>query len=128
MVGGNLCVLASLCGTPQQLDASGCILVLEEVGEVAYKVDRLITQLRAAGALDGVAGVALGEFTGTRIAPDSDWSIEDVVAECLAGLEIPIVTGMPVGHGTRNLPFAVGEPGRLSAQGLLLSEGQCRSS
>jgi len=121
VVGGNLCVLASLCGTPHQLDASGCILLLEEVGEVAYKVDRLVTQLRAAGAFKGVLGVALGEFTGTRIPDDSGWSIDDVVVECLEGLDIPIVTGLPVGHGARNLPFVIGEPGQLSAHGLLLS-------
>ena len=124
VVGGNLCVLASLCGTPQQLDASGCILLVEEIGEVAYKVDRLLTQLRASGGLDGVLGVALGTFTGTRIDADASWTIEDVVAECLAGLDVPIVTGMPVGHGAQNHPFVIGEPGRLTGDGLLLSEGR----
>jgi muramoyltetrapeptide carboxypeptidase len=123
VVGGNLCVLASLCGTAHQLDASGCILVLEEVGEAAYKVDRMLTQLRSSGGLAGVRGVVLGDFTGTRIPDEADWAVEDVVAECLDGLDLPIVTGMPVGHGTRNHPFMVGEPGRLSGQGLWLSEG-----
>jgi len=124
VVGGNLCVLASLCGTPHQLDASGCILVLEEVGEVAYKVDRLLTQLRAAGGLAGVRGVVLGDFTGTHIPEDAGWTIEDVVAECLHGLDIPVITGMPVGHGAQNHPFVVGEPGRLNGQGLVLSEAR----
>jgi muramoyltetrapeptide carboxypeptidase len=125
VVGGNLCVLASLCGTALQLEARGCILLLEEIGEPAYKVDRTLTQLRLSGMLDGVVGIALGEFSGARIPEGADWAIEDVVAECVHGLGIPVVTGMPVGHGATNHPFQVGEVGVLDASGLLLAEGRC---
>ncbi|MEC8423479.1 MAG: LD-carboxypeptidase, partial [Myxococcota bacterium] len=66
LVGGNLCVLASLAGTPFAISARGCILLLEEIGERPYKVDRLVTQLHRSGALDGVRGVALGQFIAPR--------------------------------------------------------------
>jgi muramoyltetrapeptide carboxypeptidase len=108
LVGGNLCVLASVCGTPFQLNARGCILLLEEVGEAPYKVDRLLTQLRLAGGLDGVQAVILGDFTGGDPPLYAKWTIPDVVAECLEGLHIPILTGAPVGHGSANHPFVVG--------------------
>ena len=60
LVGGNLAVLAALAGTPDQVRAGGCILLLEEVAEVPYRIDRMLTQLRASGCLDGVRGVAFG--------------------------------------------------------------------
>jgi muramoyltetrapeptide carboxypeptidase len=63
LYGGNLALLAALCGTPLSPSARGCILFLEDVGEPAYRVDRMLTQLRQAGALDGVVGLALGRFT-----------------------------------------------------------------
>ena len=57
VVGGNLCMLSAICGTRWQLDATGSILLLEEINEQPYKVDRMIQQLRMSGVLDGVVGV-----------------------------------------------------------------------
>lgn len=122
LVGGNLCVLASLCGTPLQLDARGCVVLIEEVGEVAYKLDRLLTQLRLSGALDGVVGVAVGDLLGARIPESAAWTALDVVGECLHGLGIPVVAGFPVGHGARNHPFRVGAPAILRPDGMVLLE------
>ena len=58
LVGGNLALLAALCGTPWQLDARGCVLAIEEIGEAAYRVDRLLQQLQSAGVFEGVVGIA----------------------------------------------------------------------
>ncbi|MCB9777931.1 MAG: LD-carboxypeptidase [Alphaproteobacteria bacterium] len=118
VVGGNLCVLASLAGTPWALCARDAILLLEDVGEPAYKLDRLITQLRLSGALDGVRGVALGTFTDCRTPPDADWTIEALLVELLAPLGVPVVGRLPVGHGSRNHAFVHGGHGVLTVEGL----------
>jgi muramoyltetrapeptide carboxypeptidase len=118
VVGGNLCVLASLAGTPHALDARGCILVLEEVNEAPYKLDRLLTQLILSGGLDGVRGVALGSITGAWMPPGADWTAQDVVVELLRPLGLPVIGGLPVGHGPRNHPWPVGARGRLGPDGL----------
>lgn len=112
VVGGNLCVLASLCGTPWQLRAEGRIVLLEEVGEAPYKVDRLLTQLRLAGALDGAAGFALGAWVDCRPPEGAGWTLREVLEEQLGGLGVPVVAELPVGHGPANraVPFA---PARL---------------
>jgi muramoyltetrapeptide carboxypeptidase len=118
VVGGNLCVLASLAGTPHALDARGCIVVLEEVNEAPYKLDRLLTQLILSGAFDGARGIALGSITGAWMPQDADWTVQDVVLELLRPLGIPIVGGLPVGHGPRNHPWPVGVFARLGPGGL----------
>lgn len=114
LVGGNLCVLASLCGTPWQLDARGAVLLLEDVGEPPYKVDRMVWQLQAAGVFSGVVGVAVGELTGTEPRdPAADWGLDELLRELLAPLGVPVFTDLPVGHGVRNHAFEWGAPVRL---------------
>ncbi|CAN5840390.1 LD-carboxypeptidase [soil metagenome] len=99
LIGGNLTVLAALAGTPDALDAAGCVLLLEEVGEAPYRVDRLLTQLRHSGALDGVVGVVVGapvacDPPATR--PSSTFA--DVVTDRLGDLGVPVVTDLSIGH------------------------------
>ena len=118
IVGGNLCVLASLCGTPWQLDARGCILVLEDIGEWPYQLDRLVTQLRLSGMLDGVIGVALGDFSGGGPPKDADWTVREVLADLFSPLGVLVVDELPVGHGRANHPIPMGAHGRLSAESL----------
>jgi muramoyltetrapeptide carboxypeptidase len=113
LVGGNLCTFASLAGTPWALQAAGAILLLEEVGERPYKVDRLLTQLLRSGALDGVCAVVLGSLEGCEEPGQRDWSAELIVAEGLAELGVPVLAGLPVGHGTRNHAFPWGVEARL---------------
>jgi muramoyltetrapeptide carboxypeptidase len=75
IAGGNLTLLASLCGTPFQPDLRGKVLFIEEAGEEAYRVDRLLTQLHLAGSLAGVAAVLLGAILvppRRRFPPDRD--------------------------------------------------------
>jgi len=106
LAGGNLTVLASLVGTPQMPSLAGSIVVLEEVGEAAYRVDRMLHQLLFAGAFEGVIGVALGDFSGVseeesqRVA----WALDDFFGR----LGLPCAKGLPVGHGTRNAPLPMG--------------------
>lgn len=113
VVGGNLCLLAATCGTSHQLDAAGCILVLEEIGEPAYRVDRMVQQLVSAGVFRGVAGVAVGEFTSCRAPDGADYEIRDVLLDHLEPLGVPVVGELPIGHGSANRAFVWGRVGRL---------------
>lgn len=108
LVGGNLCVLASLCGTRHQLDADGAIVLLEEVGEAPYKVDRLLTQCIESGAFAGAAGFVLGDFLDARVPEGEGWSVADVVRDRLAPLGVPVLAGLAVGHGRTNLALPLG--------------------
>lgn len=123
VLGGNLAVLTSLCGTAEALDSRGAIVVLEDLGEAPYRIDRLLTQLMAAGSLDGALGIALGEFHGCEPplrpgAPPLTWQLTDVLNDLLEPLGIPVVTGLPIGHGARNFAFQFGARAQLDATGL----------
>ncbi|GDX82427.1 peptidase S66 [Deltaproteobacteria bacterium] len=113
LAGGNLCVLASMCGTPGQLDARGRIVVLEDLGEAAYKIDRLLVQLRDSGALNGAIGLVLGDFLDANVPADAAWSLDDVFRDVLGPLGLPILRGVPIGHGKTNLAFPLGAPAAL---------------
>lgn len=109
LLGGNLTVLAHLLGTPHAPDTDGAILFLEEIGEEAYRIDRLLTHLRQAGALRGIRGVLVGQMivpATTRAFPP-DREVRAVLGDHLVPLRVPVVTGFPGGHGpgTWTLPL-----------------------
>lgn len=101
LVGGNLSIVASLLGTPWALPVEGAILFLEDVSEALYRVDRLLTQLRNAGALDAVNAVVLGSFT-------EDEDPAAVLREHLSALGKPVLAGWPAGHGRPNRALPLG--------------------
>ncbi|MCC5576069.1 LD-carboxypeptidase [Microtetraspora sp. AC03309] len=94
--GGNLSLLAALCGTPYGFRADGHIVLLEDVGEQPYRIDRMLTQLLQAGSLDGAAGFALGSWVGCG----DPGEVLDVLTDRLAPLAVPIIAGLPIGHGS----------------------------
>lgn len=99
LIGGNLTVLAALAGTPDQVDAGGCILLLEEVGEAPYRVDRLLTQLRSSGTFDGVAGVVVGAPVRCDPPPARpSGTFAEVLVDRLGDLGVPVVTDLRIGH------------------------------
>lgn len=103
--GGNLAMLAALCGTPLQPRFDGCLVLLEDLNEPPYRLDRLVTQLLLSGALDGARGVVVGDLFGAG--EDSQGRVE-AVAERLARLDCPVAFGAPFGHAGRNQPVALG--------------------
>ena len=107
LIGGNLTVLAHLCGRLDPSVTDGAILFLEDVGEPPYRLDRVVTQLARAGILSGVAGIVLGGFTGCRPNQDGRTAL-DVMRSNLLPLGVPIAAGYPGAHGERNLPFLHG--------------------
>lgn len=99
MAGGNLALAASLCGTPWALDFRDAIVVLEDVNEATYRVDRMLTQLRHAGAFDGCVGLAFGHCTNCdEESDDGARTLVAVVAECADALGVPALMGIPLGH------------------------------
>ncbi|MEV1289293.1 LD-carboxypeptidase [Micromonospora sp. NPDC049679] len=113
LIGGNLCLIVSSIGTPDMPDLTGAILLIEEVEEPPYKVDRMLTHLRRSGALRGVAGVAIGQFT--RCADEWPVDVTDVLTEGLADLGVPVLGGLPIGHGVGQLTVPLGVPATLDA-------------
>ncbi|MGN9804329.1 S66 peptidase family protein [Micromonospora sp. L32] len=113
LLGGNLCLITASIGTPDMPDLTGAVLLIEEVQEPPYKVDRMLTHLRRAGVLDGVAGVAVGQFT--ECADGWDTTVTDVLTECLGELGVPVLGGLPVGHGVGQLTVPVGTRATLDA-------------
>jgi muramoyltetrapeptide carboxypeptidase len=113
LIGGNLCLLTSSIGTPDMPDLTGAILLIEEVDEPPYKIDRMLTHLRRAGLLSGLSGVAVGQFT--RCADAWQVPVADVLAERLADIGVPVLGGLPVGHGVGQLTVPVGVAATLDA-------------
>jgi muramoyltetrapeptide carboxypeptidase len=112
LIGGNLSLVASLVGTPFLPDPRGALLLLEDVGERPYRLDRMWTQLRLAGVLDAVAGIVFGEFTGCE-EKEAAYSSADVLRELAQELGKPAVAGFQVGHGEVNLAVPLGVRARL---------------
>jgi muramoyltetrapeptide carboxypeptidase len=111
LAGGNVAMLASSLGTRDAAPATGAVVVLEDVGEELYRLDRLFTQLLRAGWFDGVRGVVLGDFTDCG-APAS---VRELALDRLGGLGVPLAWGGPFGHEARNIAFPLGVPALLDA-------------
>lgn len=112
LLGGNLAMLASTVGTRHALDLDGAILLLEDVNEAPYRVARMLVQLRRAGWFRGLRGVAVGQFTDCV---DVEPAVEDVLAEQLGALGVPVLGGLPLGHGAEQLTVGLGVPAVLDA-------------
>lgn len=120
LVGGNLALLSSVCGTPRQMSARGKLVLMEDVHEPLYRVDRMLTQLRQSGALDGALAVVLGQFTRVEDEdnPDRERLETDATLRAMFGdLGLPVAAGLPIGHVAENRPIELFVPYRLAADG-----------
>ena len=106
-VGGSLSLVAAMCGTPAQLDTTDAVLFLEDVGERPYRIDRLLVQIAEAGLFDRAAAVVLGDFTNCD-EPGGAVSWRDAVQRVMRRRPLPVLAGVPFGHGTPNLTFPLG--------------------
>lgn len=114
--GGNLSLVAATVGTPYQLRTRGRILLLEDVGEPPYRIDRLLTQLRLAGMLQAAAAIGFGEMVGCEAPEGVPYRLRDVVRDAVADLPMPVLWGLPFGHGSRNWAFPIGARATLDAE------------
>ncbi|WP_411280409.1 LD-carboxypeptidase [Gemmatimonas sp.] len=122
LVGGNLALVSSLCGTPWAVDCRDAIVVLEDIGEATYRMDRMLTQLRLAGAFEGCVGVAFGECTDCPdTTDDGTRTIEAIVTELADVLQVPSLQGIPVGHISDQWTVPFGAIATLDADARTLS-------
>lgn len=110
LLGGNLEMFSRLIGTPYLPDLAGAILFFEDLGERPYRIDRLLAHLDLAGVFGAAAGVVVGDFSGCREPEPTraeSPTAEEVLADRLGRLPIPVALGGAFGHGTRNcaLPY-----------------------
>jgi len=114
LLGGNLSVLTRLLGTPFLAALEGAVLLLEDLGERPYRLDRMWTHLALAGVFRQVRGIVLGEFIGCE-EKDAEYSSADVLRELAAATGLPCAAGFPIGHGAQNQPVPLGVRVRLDA-------------
>ena len=116
LTGGTLCLLDSSIGTAYAMDAAGKILVLEDSHETPWRVDRMLTHLAHAGALDGVAGFAIGSLVSIVDEPEEpSLSVEQSLLDHLQALGRPVLYGVPFGHIDAPLTLPLGCRARLDA-------------
>lgn len=109
LVGGCLSLVAATCGTPYQLDVTGKVLMLEDIGEQVYRLDSMLTQLRLAGMFDRCAGVVLGGFTNCATDnEDGVMNLEQVIRDVIVPAGKPVLADVAVGHLDTKLTVPLG--------------------
>ncbi len=116
LVGGNLATLVHMIGTRFQPDFDQGILFIEDVGEPAYKIDRMLSQMKMAGCFDHIRGVIAGSFEGCA----NPEYIPEIIDEIFEEMDIPVLMGLMAGHGTVNLSLPMGEPVIFDADNALI--------
>lgn len=102
--GGNLTTLCHLTGTPFAPDFDGAVVFFEDRGEPPYRIDRMLTHMKLAGHFKNLAGILLGDFDGCG----SFKEICAIFKDTFRHMGIPILAGLPAGHGSRNLTLPIG--------------------
>jgi muramoyltetrapeptide carboxypeptidase len=117
VVGGNLSLLCESLGTSTELTLAGKILLVEEVDEYRYKVDRMWNQLKRAGKLNGLKGVVVGCMTQINdTAEPFGYDFHQIIRRYTQELGIPVGFGFPIGHEAPNLPCVMGHMYRLEVE------------
>jgi muramoyltetrapeptide carboxypeptidase len=104
LLGGNLSLMTSLIGTTFLPSLKGTIVFIEERDEPLYRIDRMLTHLRLSGVLNGIRGLVVGRF---ETCGDMD-AIDGLLLDAVADQDIPVMTGLPVGHGQENITLPLG--------------------
>jgi muramoyltetrapeptide carboxypeptidase len=118
--GGCLSLLAAAAGTPwaRRGGEEETLLFLEDVDEKPYRIDRMLRQLRASGALQGVTGVVFGDMKGCAPSFEDEYRLEDVLLEALSGLDGPVAVGLSSGHTPHpHVTLPLGVRARLECRG-----------
>jgi muramoyltetrapeptide carboxypeptidase len=109
LVGGNLALLAHLCGTGSDIKTRGRILFIEDVGEYLYNIDRMLHQLKRNGKLSRLAGLVVGGFTETK---DSErpfgMTVYEIIHDIVKEYDYPVCFEFPVSHTDRNYALKIG--------------------
>jgi muramoyltetrapeptide carboxypeptidase len=113
LVGGNLSLISALEGTPYAIETQGAILLLEDVNEAPYRIDRMLRQLKLAGKLDEIRGAVLGQFTTEyvredKLTDDARFDTTGVLRQYFENAGIPVLANYPVGHTPMNATLPLG--------------------
>ena len=108
LVGGNLMLVTASVGTAWEVDTRGAILLLEEVNERPYRIDRMLQQLRGAGKLDGVVGIGVGDVSTCTDERYPKPDALSVIEQIAVPRGLPLVTHLPFGHTPRNFTWPTG--------------------
>jgi len=114
LVGGNLTSFYGLGGTIIDLNVKGAILFIEDTGEAHYNVDRMLKNLKLSGKLDAVRGIVVGQFM--NMTQGIDLPLNKIISDNVRDLGIPVMYGVPVGHGSPNMPLYLGRTVRLEVE------------
>ncbi len=112
VIGGNLTCLVHSIGTAFEPPWDNAILLLEDHNEAPYRIDRCLTHLLESGRLRRLAGIAVGEITGPGLTNEL---LKTILEDRFKSLAVPVIFGIPVGHGVRNMPVLLGETYTLDA-------------
>jgi muramoyltetrapeptide carboxypeptidase len=115
LTGGNLTVLFAAHAAGRLRLPNEAVLVLEDVTESSYRIDRMLSALLLSRVFDRVAAVVLGEFTDCSPGPQRV-PVEAVLAERLGALDVPVLAGLPAGHGRNNAPLPFGMKAQVDAR------------
>ena len=116
LMGGNLSLICHLIGSPFMPSLKGAILFVEEKGEDLYRIDRMLTHLRLSGLLDETNGLIAGAFEdcGDRA------GIEQLLLETAYGFDMPVITGLPLGHSLINISLPIGLQATIDSETMTL--------
>jgi len=114
LLGGNLSVFTRLLGTPFMPPLDGGILLLEDLSEQPYRLDRMWTHLELAGVFRSIRGIVLGQFIGCE-PRDGGYTAAEVLRDLAAATGVPCASGFPIGHADINEPVPLGIRVRLEA-------------
>ena len=112
LVGGNLTLLATLMGTPYEIETAGAIVFAEDVREEVYRIDRMLTQLALGGKFERMAGFAFGRCTDCRA---TNFSLEDILRDRFGSGAAPAISGLSFGHIEQKLTIPIGAMATLDA-------------
>ena len=117
LVGGNLNLLASGCGTPNELDVRGKLLFLEDVGEYSYHIDGYLQQLFNAGKFSECAGIIFGGFTdcNEEYERSNSFSVDDLLEQIAQRVKVPVIKNLQAGHMKDKLTLCLGRTYRMDA-------------
>jgi muramoyltetrapeptide carboxypeptidase len=114
LIGGCLSLVVASLGTPYEPALDGKILFLEDLGEPPYRIDRMLTQLKLANKLGGIAGILIGDFKDCDPSTQGP-TAEETLKNLLEILEVPVLANFPSGHGSANWVLPLGIRVRLDA-------------
>ena len=125
VIGGNLSILYGLQGTPYdlrsifkfsnfQISNQKPILLIEDIAERHYHIDRMMRNLRLSGVLAGISGLIVGQFSDCEDDPSMGCTVYETIKEAVADYDYPVLFNAPIGHVERNLPLWLGVPTQLT--------------